>query len=520
MNNLKFREYYDKVKGCYLGKNIGGTLGAPFECYRGVYDIDGFMQDVSSPIPNDDVDLQLVWLAAVEQEGRRIDSHVLAEYWDYYVTAVISEYGTGKNNFNKGIMPPHTGYLRNFNRDSNGACIRTEIWACLCAGNPMLAATYAYYDSCVDHSDEGVNSAVFIAAVQAAAFFESDVHKLLDIGFSFIPKESAVRKAVELAVECYEAGEDWRTARKKLFRLVPSSFGEIAGAWKGTAEVPACEKCPVQEWETDIPKAQHGFDAPWSIGAIVIGWLYGEGDFGRSVCIATNLGEDTDCTAGTLGAILGIISGASGLPAKWVDACSDKIATWTIRRDAKLNPPSDISALCERIVQQTPVVLRGRCRLCGNGSYEIEPAASFHYKPSAFEPFRQEDFMEVYSCGHDTVRKHFRPYTVIIKYDEELVKISEGKEKSFLFKIYNEIFAPQYLTVRFLDVPEDWEVENGCERCVGLEHWHGSSNENSFAWKFIPRNLKRGKYTLIVEISAEGKGEKNYIPMTFINGAC
>ena len=205
--------------------------------------------------------------------------------------------------------------------------------------------------------------------------------------------------------------------------------------------------------------------------------------------------------------MLGIISGASGLPAKWVDACSDKIATWTIRRDAKLNPPSDISALCERLVQQTPVVLRGRCRLCGNGSYEIEPAASFHYKPSAFEPFRQ-------------VRKHFRPYTVIIKYDEELVKISEGKEKSFLFKIYNEIFAPQYLTVRFLDVPEDWEVENGCERCVGLEHWHGSSNENSFAWKFIPRNLKRGKYTLIVEISAEGKGEKNYIPMTFINGAC
>ena len=520
MNNLKFREYYDKVKGCYLGKNIGGTLGAPFECYRGVYDIDGFMQDVSSPIPNDDVDLQLVWLAAVEQEGRRIDSHVLAEYWDYYVTAVISEYGTGKNNFNKGIMPPHTGYLRNFNRDSNGAWIRTEIWACLCAGNPMLAAPYAYTDSCVDHSDEGVNSAVFIAAVQAAAFFESDVHKLLDIGFSFIPKESAVRKAVELAVECYEAGEDWRTARKKLFRLVPSSFGEIAGAWKGTAEVPACEKCPVQEWETDIPKAQHGFDAPWSIGAIVIGWLYGEGDFGRSVCIATNLGEDTDCTAGTLGAILGIISGASGLPAKWVDACSDKIATWTIRRDAKLNPPSDISALCERLVQQTPVVLRGRCRLCENGSYEIEPAASFHYKPSAFEPFRQEDFMEVYSCGHDTVRKHFRPYTVLIKYDEELVKISEGKEKSFLFKIYNEIFAPQYLTVRFLDVPEDWEVENGCERCVGLEHWHGSSNENSFAWKFIPRNLKRGKYTLIVEISAEGKGEKNYIPMTFINGAC
>ena len=77
---LDFKTYSDKVRGCYTGKNIGGTLGAPFECYRGVYNLDWFMQDISSPIPNDDVDLQLVWLAAVEREGRHIDSHVLADF--------------------------------------------------------------------------------------------------------------------------------------------------------------------------------------------------------------------------------------------------------------------------------------------------------------------------------------------------------------------------------------------------------------------------------------------------------
>ena len=161
---LTYQEYCDKVKGCYLGKNIGGTLGAPFECFRGVYDIDFFMQDVSSPVPNDDVDLQLVWLSAVEHEGKNLDSHVLAQYWENYVSAVISEYGTGKNNYQMGICPPLSGYMRNENRESNGAWIRTEIWACLCAGNPALAANYAYYDACVDHSGEGVNAAVFIAA--------------------------------------------------------------------------------------------------------------------------------------------------------------------------------------------------------------------------------------------------------------------------------------------------------------------------------------------------------------------
>lgn len=518
MKQLKFKDYYDKVRGCYLGKNIGGTLGAPFECFRGVYDIDGFMQDVSSPIPNDDVDLQLVWLAAVEQEGKNIDSHILCEYWDYYVTAVISEYGTGKNNFNKGILPPHTGYLRNFNRDSNGAWIRTEIWACLCAGNPMLAANYAYYDACVDHSDEGVYSAVFIAAIEAAAFFETDVYRLVDIGYSFIPADCAVRKAVQLVIDCHRAGDDWKTVRKKLFQLVPSSFGEMGGAWKGTAEVPACRQCPAQEWDEELPKAKHGFDAPWSIGAIMVGWLYGEGDFGKSVCIATDLGEDTDCTAGTLGSILGIIAGAKNLPEKWVKACSDKIATWTIRRDAKLNPPTDVTALCDRIVMQTPVILGARCRLGKDGWYEILPAPSFSYKPRSFDPFRQEDFMEVLSGGHDTVRKHFRPYTVLIRYDRELVQISDGCEKKLEITFLNQIFAPQYLTVRLMDVPEGWEVENGCERCVGLEHWHVSSNENSFVWKFVPHGLRQGKYTLIMEISAEGKGERNYIPLTFING--
>ena len=48
---LTFKEYRDKVYGCYMGKTIGGTLGAPFECYRGVYDIDFYVQDTSVPFP-------------------------------------------------------------------------------------------------------------------------------------------------------------------------------------------------------------------------------------------------------------------------------------------------------------------------------------------------------------------------------------------------------------------------------------------------------------------------------------
>lgn len=518
---LDFTTYRDKVYGCFLGKNIGGTLGAPFECFRGVYDVDFFMQDVSHPVPNDDVDLQLVWLAAVEHEGKNIDSHVLAQYWENYVSAVISEYGTGKNNYQMGIAPPLSGHLRNENRESNGAFIRTEIWACLCAGNPALAADYAYYDACVDHSGEGIYAAVFTATVQAAAFFESDVDKLIEIGLSYLPEKCGVRHAVEVVRESFERGDDFKTARKKLLIAEPSSFGEIGGQWRGVPSVPASEKCPVQFEDADIPKAVHGYDAPASIGIVLIGWLYGGGDFGRSICIATDCGEDTDCTAGTLGAILGIIGGAKSIPDKWKNGCSDKIATCTLRLDLLLNAPETVSALCDRVVKQLPVVSAERCTFTERG-FELEAAKSLRYDASAFYPYQQEDFKELLSESPNTARYHFPSLTVKIKYDELLAKIEEGEKKTVTVTLCNRLYLPQYLTVRVLGVPDEWDTVGGVERAVGLEHWHGSKVEhtNSFEFVFTPKALKSHKYSLTLEISANGRGEKYFVPVTLINGAC
>ena len=303
---IQFNDYKDKVLGCLYGKNIGGTLGAPFECYRGVHDVNFYTQDTSKPIPNDDVDLQLVWLRAVEMEGKKLDAQVLAEYWSTYISASLAEYGTGKNNFRMGIRPPLSGHLRNRNRDSNGAWIRTEIWACLAAGHPDVAARFALEDAMVDHSGEGVYSAVFLAAMQSAAFVESDTMKLIEIGLSYIPEDCGITKGVRTVIECYGKGMDWKQARKVLFRTVPGSFGMMGGYFEG------------QTPEEDVPVGENGYDAPSNVGIIILGLLYGEGDFARSICLATDCGEDTDCTAGTLAALLGIVLGKKKLPEKWV----------------------------------------------------------------------------------------------------------------------------------------------------------------------------------------------------------
>lgn len=383
-----------------------------------------------------------------------------------------------------------------------------------------MAANYAYYDACVDHSDEGIYAAVFTAAVQSAAFFESDTQELIDIGLSYIPEHSAIHGVAKLIRECYAGGDDWKTARKKLLIAYPSSFGEMDGEWKGTAAVPACDRCPVQVKDEEIPQAEHGYDAPASIGIILLGWLYGEGDFAKSVCLAVNCGEDTDCTAGTLGSILGIIAGKSGLPEKWVSACSDKIATCTLRTDNILNVPTTMEEFCLRVVRQAPVVLRETCRFSEDGIFTIEPVANLFYDGKQFKPYLQEDFKTLLDGQGNTVRIHFRTLTVSVRYDDTLAKISEGVEKVLHLTFENRLYVPQYLTVRLIDCPEEWEFGSGREFCVGLEHWHGGYNDNHVEMCIIPRSVKRGKYTLVMEISANSRGEKMYLPLTFINGAC
>ena len=76
---LKFDTLKDKINGCWQGKNAGGVLGAPFECRRGLFDITWYTQkDIDrNPPPNDDLDLQIAWLNAVEEYGPTVSASLI-----------------------------------------------------------------------------------------------------------------------------------------------------------------------------------------------------------------------------------------------------------------------------------------------------------------------------------------------------------------------------------------------------------------------------------------------------------
>ena len=321
MNRLNMDIYRDKVLGCWTGKNIGGSLGAPMEGSPEINNVTFYTQDLKgNPLPNDDLDLQFSWLQAVVDHGvYNVTPRLLGDYWLDHVTGPWNEYSVCKTNIMRGFYPPVSGALNNDRwKFSNGAWIRSEIWACLFPGQPDEAALFASFDACADHCGEGVYAEMFTAALESAAFLVSDLRKLITIALSKIPENCRVARAVKLVCDQYDASRTWQEAREAVV-----------------------EECKDLGW----------FQAPNNIAFTVIGLLYGEGDFGKTVCTAVNCGDDTDCTAATAGSIMGIMFGRTGIPQKWIDPIGEGIQTLAVNPFfVNLKIPKTLDALTDVVM--------------------------------------------------------------------------------------------------------------------------------------------------------------------------
>ncbi len=335
---LNFDEYLDRVRACWLGKSIGGTLGGPHECKTHVLDLDFYRPVPTEPQPNDDLDLQIVWLRMLEETGLPPRLSALAAWWLKCTCSwPPNEYGFCSRNLSRGLRPPISGCFENYYVDEMGSPIRSEIWACLAPGDPDLAAWMAWHDSMLDHAGgEGMHGEMFWAAVESAAFVERDVRRLLRIGLNIIPVHSQISRAVREAVWCFDNGLSWAQARERLrcgFVFGTGSSGRAAGG----------------------PRPCH---AAVNHGFTVIGWLYGA-DFGDRLCKAVNCGFDTDCTGATLGSVLGILEGTRGIPGKWLEPVGEQII---LHRYTRLEgAPESISELAERtaaLARRLPETLR------------------------------------------------------------------------------------------------------------------------------------------------------------------
>ncbi len=290
-------EYSDRVFGCWLGKNCGGTLGQPLEEAFGrsePFDVWWYPEIAEGGIPNDDLEMQLIWLKAVIEQWPNMNARKLAEYWLDHIGYNYDEYGFSKANLRLGLLPPVSGRHNNWFIDCMGSPIRSEIWACLSPGVPALAARRAYEDAICDHAGgEGVYGELFNASIESAAFVLHDMDDLLDVALTYIPEDCGVARAVRAARGAHRSGRSWTEARSHVLEATPHYVAQYT---------------------------------PINMGFQVIGWLYGE-NFGDAICKAVNCGYDTDCTGATVGSLLGILRGRAGLPERWTLPLGHNIAT-------------------------------------------------------------------------------------------------------------------------------------------------------------------------------------------------
>lgn len=503
---LKLDVFKDKMAGCWAGKNIGGVLGAPFEGIRQKNEVDFYTQDLSmGPPPNDDLDLQIAWLAAVERYGRNVNASILGEYWLSYIIPNWVEYGTGKANLRAGLVPPLSGMVDNTYRNSCGCYIRSELWACLAPGHPEIAARYAYEDAIVDHAEEGMFGEIFFAALQSAAFVERDVRTLIEIGLSYIPKDSATARAVRKAVECYDKKIDISEARIQIHNAAPGTFG-----------IQLCALDEIQEDGNEgLLTGAPGFDAPENVAFTIAGWLYGEGDFGRSLCIANYFGEDTDCTCATLGATMGIVLGASRLPSKWTEPLDDKIVTMCIDKTSRgIWIPSTATELADRILRDVPAFLGPElCDIFAPEGMEVscrEGADLYCKEPSKYlkgingsGKDEKLSIRELCNLSPYTVRYEYPAFSVMIDYGES-VFFRTDKDRKIKVRVINSHTMNQQQWVKITAyLPENAEIRGSYKVELPLNNLVGSCAEAEF--NINTEFYKESRMEMLIDVSLEGR---------------
>lgn len=511
--NIKYSDLRDKILGCWNGKNIGGVLGAPYEeCQRSLHDVKFYQQDLyGNPPGNDDLDLQLVWLNAAEKHGKKLNSHILADYWMEYIVPNWSEYGMAKRNIRAGMLPPLSGAVDNRYKDSNGAWIRTEIWACLAPGHPDLAVKYAIEDAIVDHADEGVYAAVFCAAVESAAFVCDDKEELIKIGLSYIPEDCITAKAVKLIIDCKKRGLDYKEARAELFNKYPGTFGVTFHKEK--------------ELIREFPDGEPGMDAPNAIGIIMIGWLYGEDDFEKTLCITVNCGEDADCTAGTIGAILGIMHGNHAIPEKWLKPINGVINTCCIDLGSGISLPKTADELTDRVIKSIPVFLDKKYFSLENAGIDVESAGEL-MSPPEYEYIRhiaghrkpgELSNKTVLKLGGYAVRYELRSVSAVIDYIEA-PSVSAGETRKIRLILFDPNFEctpGQWANVKIY-TDDGVQVAGGNYLSAPLCSTYSTRTE--FEIELFFENISAPSVNVIFDISVSGRTSGGIIKAVFNAG--
>lgn len=314
-----------RICGCMLGKTVEGIRTnelIPFlketdnyPMHRYIYRSDltneriakykfgfsgrSYADEIDGMPVDDDTNYVILAQEIIKKYGRDFTSYDVAKAWlhyqgkDAYCTAERVAYC----NLVNGFAPPESAIYKNPYREWIGAQIRGDYFGYINPGNPELAAEMAWRDASVSHVKNGIYGEMFVAAMLAIAAATSNVEDIILGGLAEIPATSRLYEAVMTVVETFRKG----IARQECFDMIHDKYDEYSS---------------------------HGWCHTVSNAMIVTAaLLYGNGDYGKSICMAVETGFDTDCNGATVGSIIGMANGLKSIPSYWTNPINDTLHT-------------------------------------------------------------------------------------------------------------------------------------------------------------------------------------------------
>ena len=380
-------DYLDRVYAGVLGKIIGVYLGRPFEgwTYEKIMaelgEINYYVHEkrnVPLVVTDDDISGTFTFIRALPDfnNSKDLTPQQIGQTWMNYLIekrTVLWWGGMGNSTehtaylrLKKGIPAPLSGSSAMNGKvvsEQIGAQIFIDGWAMVAPGDPALAADLAKRAASVSHDGEAIYGAQVLAAMEALAFVEQDIDRLLDCGVSFIPKESVIYKMIADIRSWHAVFPNWHDA----FKQITEHYGY--DKYGGN-----CHMVP-----------NHAL--------IILGLLYGEGDFQKSLMITNTAGWDTDCNSGNIGCLLGIRNGLAGFETgpDWRGPVADRLYL----------PTADGGRVISDALTEAYILANNGRALHNLPSLAPKGGARFHFSlPGSLQGFRAEAVVD----GHSPAR--------------------------------------------------------------------------------------------------------------------
>jgi hypothetical protein len=300
----------DKIKGAWAAQTIGVTFGVPVEFKYNttmIQDNQALAWNDSSmlveyrerPGTYDDIYMDLSFMKVIEQEGIDAPAQSFAESFAKADYKLWFANQTARYNILNGLVPPESGHwLNNPCADDIDFQIEADFIGLMSPGMVNAAVELCDKVGHIMNYGDGYYGGVFIANLYSLALISDssgDIEQIVKKALSVIPSESNFARCISDVIKWHnEDPKDWKSTWFKTSRKWGVDIGSPLGVFQ-----------------------PFNIDAKINSAWVVIGLLYGDGDFTRTNEIATRCGDDADCNPGTAGGILAAISGFKSIPEFW-----------------------------------------------------------------------------------------------------------------------------------------------------------------------------------------------------------